>query len=257
MTQHAITRAVSASLGECELTHQNRLPIDLDLARQQHAEYEACLERLGCVLIQLPEKPELPDAVFVEDAAVVLDEVALITRPGAVSRRTETESIAAALQPYRDILRIESPGTVDGGDVLLVGKDIYVGLSSRSNEQAVSQMQQLLAPYNYRVHGIEVHGCLHLKSAVTAVSENTLLVNPDWIDSSTFARYEIIKVHPDEAYGANGLRIGETVIYPVTFPRTAERLVQRGIRIELVDLSELAKAEGAVTCCSLVFTKHK
>lgn len=254
MTQIAITRAVSASLGQCELTHQDRMSIDLDLARKQHAEYEACLERLGCKLLQLPEQPDLPDAVFVEDAAIVLDGIAVITRPGAVSRRPEIESVAAALKPFRTLLQINDPGTLDGGDVLVIGKDVYVGLSSRSNEQAVTQMSAELASFGYRVHGVEVHGCLHLKSAVTAVSVNTALINPSWIDANVFDRYQIIEIHPDEAYAANGLLIGETVIYPSTFPRTAERLSKQGIRIEPVGLSELAKAEGAVTCCSLVFT---
>ncbi|MCK5248135.1 dimethylargininase, partial [Candidatus Bipolaricaulota bacterium] len=205
MDRWAITRDVSESLGQCELTHQPRVLIDLDVARRQHAEYEACLERLGCDLIRLSAAPSMPDAVFVEDTAVVLDEIALITRPGAASRRLEIESVAAALNPYRDILRIESPGTVDGGDVLVAGRDIYVGLSSRTNKHAVDQMQHLLAPYEYRVRGIEVSGCLHLKSAVTAVGANTLLVNANWINSSMFDRYEIIEIHPDEAYAANGL----------------------------------------------------
>jgi dimethylargininase len=254
MTQIAITRAVSASLGQCELTHQDRMSIDLDLARKQHAEYEACLESLGCELLRLPELPALPDAVFVEDTAVVLDEVAVITRPGAASRRPEIESVAGALKPFRTLLQFESPGTVDGGDVLAIGKDIYVGLSSRSNEQAVTQMRAELAVYGYSVHGVEVSGCLHLKSAVTLVSANTVLVNPNWIDPCSFAKHRTIEVHPDEVYAANGLLIGETVIYPTTFPRTAERLSKQGIGIESVDLSEMAKAEGAVTCCSLVFT---
>jgi len=199
----------------------------------------------------------MPDAVFVEDTAVVLDEIALITRPGVASRRPEIETVAATLLPFRDILRIESPEALDGGDVLVVGKDIYIGLSSRTNSQAVDQMHQWLAPYGYRIHSIEVNGCLHLKSAVTAVSENTLLVNPNWIDSNAFDQHEIVKVHPSEAYGANGLWIGEAVLYPLAFPRTAERLDKQGIRIEFVDLSELAKAEGAVTCCSLVFTAKR
>lgn len=196
----------------------------------------------------------MPDAVFVEDTAVVLDEIALITRPGAASRRAEIESVEAALRPFRDILRIEFPAALDGGDVLVVGNDIYVGLSSRTNKHAVDQMRQRLERYGYQVHSLMVSGCLHLKSAVTAVSENMLLVNPDWIDSRVFKRYEIIEIAPGETYGANGLRIGEAVIYPLAFPRTAERLDKRGIRVKFVDLSELAKAEGAVTCCSLVFT---
>lgn len=257
MTQYAMTRAISTSLGQCELTHQDRSLIDVDLARRQHASYEACLQRLGCTLIRLPEEPELPDAVFVEDTAVVLDEIALITFPGAVLRRAEIESVAVALQPYRDILWIEPPGALDGGDVLVVGQNIYVGVSSRTNVCAVDQIRVLIEPYGYRVRGIEVSECLHLKSAVTAVSADTLLVNPRWIDASAFDRTEIIEVHPDEVCGANCLLIGEAVVYPVAFPRTAEILDKRGIRIEPVDLSELAKAEGAVTCCSLVFTDSK
>lgn len=257
MDRWAITRGASESLSQCELTHQARVPIELDVARRQHADYERCLERLGCELIRLPEEPDMPDAVFVEDTAVVLDEIALIARPGSASRRLEIESVAAALQPLRDVVRIVSPGVLDGGDVLVVGKDIYVGLSSRTNTQAVDQMHRWLACYGYRIRSVEVNGCLHLKSAATAVSENTLLVNPDWIDSRVFDSYEILKVHPDEAYGANGLCIGETVIYTLAFPRTAERLDKRGIRIEFVDMSELAKAEGAVTCCSLVFASKR
>ena len=254
MDRWAITRDVSESLGQCELTHQPRVLIDLDVARRQHAEYETCLERLGCNVIRLSEAPSMPDAVFVEDTAVVLDEIALISRPGIAARRLEIETVAAALKPFRDLLRIESPGALDGGDVLVAGKDIYVGLSSRTNAHAVDQMCRWLTPYGYRIRSVEVNGCLHLKSAVTEVSEDTLLVNPNWVDSSTFNLHEIVKVHPDEAHGANGLRIGESVIYSLSFPRTAERLDKRGIRIEFVDLSELAKAEGAVTCCSLVFT---
>lgn len=254
MMRYAITRAVSVSLDACELTHQGRVPIDLDLARQQHAAYEACLERLDCTLIRLPEMPDSPDAVFVEDTALILDEVALITRPGAESRRGETPSIAESLAPYRKVVRIEAPATVDGGDVLVVGHDIYVGLTSRSNGMAVDQMQRALSAYGYRVQGVEVRGCLHLKSAVTVVAENTLLINPAWVEASRFDPFEMIEIHPDEAYAANGLRLDDTVIYPVTFPRTCERLTDRGIAIEPVDLSELAKAEGAVTCCSLIFS---
>jgi len=250
----AITRAVSASLGQCELTHQDRVPIDVDRARQQHTAYEACLKQLGCTLIRLPEEPDLPDAVFVEDTAFVLNEVAVITRPGANGRRVETTSVAEALRPYRDIRSIEAPGTIDGGDVLVVDRDIYVGLSSRTNVDAINQMRALLEPHGHRIHGVEVNGCLHLKSAVTAVAGNVLLVNPDWIDVRTFDRYEIIEIHPDEVYAANGLLIGKALMYPIAFPQTAKRLDDRGIRLVPVDLSELAKAEGAVTCCSLVFT---
>ena len=256
MKRLAITRAVSSSLGQCELTHQHRVPIDIDTARSQHAAYEESLSRLGCELVRLPEEPDLPDAVFVEDAAVVLDELAILTRPGAASRRSELGSIRDALAPFRPLRAIEAPATLDGGDVLVVGCEIYVGLSSRTNQAAVAQLRLWLEPLDYRVHELRVRGCLHLKSAITLVAQDTLLINPDWIDAPIGRGHRILEIDPHEPYAANGLLIGESVIYPVTFPLTAERLLSQGIRIEPVDLSELAKAEGAVTCCSLVFNQH-
>jgi dimethylargininase len=251
--RYAITRAVSSAINQCELTHFSRTPIDLSLARKQHHAYEAALQSLGCQLIPLPEEPTLPDSVFVEDAAVVLDEVALITRPGAASRRPETPSIAAALTPYRKLIEIQSPGTVDGGDVLRVGKSIYVGLSSRSNQEAVEQMAKALQPWGYRVHAIQVNDCLHLKSAVTQVAADKLLVNPAWLDPAIFGDMQIIEIDPSEEYAANTVWIDDAVIYPTCYPQTQRKLEAQGIRVCTVDVGELIKAEGAVTCCSLLF----
>ena len=186
-------------------------------------------------------------------AAVVLDELAIITRPGADSRRPETASIARAPEPYRKLCAIQAPGTVDGGDVLCAGKTIYVGLSSRSNLVAVEQMKSFLRPYGYAVKGVQVNGCLHLKSAVTQVAEDTLLVNRNWVDAGAFGDMDLIEVNASEPYGANALLVGGTVIYPAGYPRTRQRLEEHGIPLMVVDVSELAKAEGAVTCCSLVF----
>jgi dimethylargininase len=166
----AITRQISPRFNECELTHLDRQPIDLDLARAQHRQYETALRDLGCEVISLPPEPELPDSVFVEDVALVFDEAAVITRPGADSRKPETESIARALAPYRTLFAIEAPGMLDGGDVLRVGKTVCVGLSSRSNQSSVEQLQRILAPFGYSVKIVEVTGCLHLKSAVAQVS---------------------------------------------------------------------------------------
>ena len=249
----AITRAVSPNIGQCELTHLDRQPIDLALARAQHHQYETALAALGCKVIQLPAEPALPDSVFVEDAAVVLDEVAIITRPGADSRKPETVSIAQALAPYRTVRTIEAPGTVDGGDVLRIGKTLYVGLSSRSNQAAIEQMAGFLQPFGYTVQGVPVKGFLHLKSAVTQVAAATVLINPAWVDATLFAELKIIEIDPTEAYAANTLLIGETVIYPISYPRTCQRLMQAGIPVQTADVAELIKAEGAVTCCSLIF----
>ncbi len=249
----AITREVSPNFNECALTHLERQPIDLDLARVQHHQYEDALRELGCEVHSLPADPDLPDSVFVEDVAIVLDEVAIITRPGADSRKPEIESIAEALLPYRELCRIEAPGTLDGGDVLRVGKTLYVGLSGRSNRSAIEQLRQHLAPHGYRVKGVSVGGCLHLKSAVTQVAEDTLLINPLWTDRRNFDRMRCINVDSTEAYAANAVLIDNTIIYPSNFPKTQQRLTARGIQLKTVDASEVQKAEGAVTCCSLIF----
>jgi dimethylargininase len=249
----ALTRPVSASITSCELTHLERQPIDVDRARAQHRQYEQALAALGCRVERLPEEPDLPDAVFVEDAAVVLDELAILTRPGAASRRQETRTVARTLKPYRRLAAIQAPGTLDGGDVLRVGRTLYVGLSGRSNRAAIDQMRALLAPLGYAVHGVGVEGCLHLKSAVTLVAADTLLVNRDWLDVSAFGDLRLVDVDAAEPSAANALWIGESVIHAAAYPRTRRRLEETGIVIHAVDVSELAKAEGAVTCCSLIF----
>lgn len=249
----AITRQISPHFQECELTHLDRQPIDLELARAQHREYEAALRELGCDVISLPPEADLPDSVFVEDVALVFDEVAIITQPGADSRKPETESIARALTPYRTLFTIEPPGTLDGGDVLRVGQIVYIGLSSRSNRSAVEQTQKFLAPYGYTVKSVEVSGCLHLKSAVTQVSEDLLLINPAWMDRSIFGAMKFIEVDESEPSAANAVWIAGAVIYPSSFPKTQRRLEEAGLRLKIVDATEVAKAEGAVTCCSLIF----
>ena len=194
--------------------------------------------------------------MFVEDVALVFDEVAIITRPGADSRKPEAQSIARALTPYRTLCTIEAPGTLDGGDVLRVGKTVYIGLSSRSNRSAVEQTQKFLAPYGYTVQGVEVTGCLHLKSAVTQVSDDTLLINPAWVDRSIFGAMKFIEVDESEPSAANAVWLDDAVLYPSSFPQTQRRLEEAGLRLKIVDATEVAKAEGAVTCCSLIFRKN-
>ncbi|RPJ49876.1 MAG: dimethylargininase [Chloroflexi bacterium] len=249
----AITREVSPSMGKCELTFLERVEIDIDLARTQHSGYKRALAELGCKVVSLLAEETLPDSVFVEDAAVVLDEVAIITRPGAESRRPETRSVAQALEPYRELVTIEAPGTVDGGDILRIGKKVYVGSSSRSNSSGIAQMAAALAPFGYQVLPVPVHGCLHLKSAVTQVGEETLLINREWVDLDHFAGCRWIEVDLREPDGANALFVGVGILYSASHPRTRERLDALGTRIVSVDVSEMEKAEGAVTCCSLIF----
>ena len=251
----AITRDISPNFNQCELTHLDRIPIDVALAQAQHYQYQAALRQLGCEVIALPAESDLPDSVFVEDVAIVLDEVAIITRPGADSRKPEARLIAEALKPYRELRFIEAPGTVDGGDVLRVGKTLYVGLSSRSNQAAIDQMQSHLAPFGYKVQGVVVTGCLHLKSAVTQVAADTLLINPEWVDVAYFKGFRLIEVDPSEPGAANAIWTDRGVIYPSNFPRTQQRLIEHGVPLISVDASEVQKAEGAVTCCSVIFEK--
>ncbi|MBI3153187.1 MAG: dimethylargininase [Chloroflexi bacterium] len=248
----AVTREVSSRFNECEITHIERTPIDVTIARIQHHEYVQALAKIGCQVIELPEEPDLPDSVFVEDTAFILPEVAVITRPGADSRKPETESIIQALSAHRPLVHVTAPATVDGGDVLVLGKNIYVGLSMRSTMEAVTQLQNLLDNYGYKITGVELTDCLHLKTAVTRVDDKTLLINKKWVDPAHFEGYELIEVDPTEPFAANCLPVKDSIIYPTAFPKTQEKLEQKGFRIVNVNLDELAKAEGAVTCCSLI-----
>jgi dimethylargininase len=250
----ALTRDVSPAMAQCELTHLSRVPIDVGLARAQHDNYEKALHALGCDVQRLPSGPDMPDAVFIEDTAVVLDELAILTRPGAESRWSEIAAVEAALAPFRALARVEAPGTIDGGDVLVAGRTLFIGLSGRTNGAAIEQVRTFVAPYGYLVQGVGVTGCLHLKSAATVVAEGVLLVNPAWVPLSAFQGAEILEVDPGEPSAANVVRVGGRLLYPSEFPRTGSRLSAGGFDVTTVDVGELAKAEGAVTCCSLIFT---
>jgi dimethylargininase len=249
----ALTRPVSPSLGSCELTYLEREPIDVARARAQHAAYEDTLASLGARIVRVAAAPELPDAVFIEDTALVLDEVALLTRPGAPVRRAETEAVGPVLAGFRPLLRMEAPATLDGGDVLRVGRTLYVGMTSRTNPEGGARLRELLSPFDYRVVPIQVSGCLHLKSAVTSIGERVLLLNGDWVSRDSFPGCELVFVARAEPGGANALEIGGQVIYPLHFPGTANELCRRGLTVVPVECGELAKAEGGVTCCSILF----
>jgi len=249
----AITRGVSRTLAECQLEHFEREPIDVEKAAAQHRAYQACLAELGARVIALPAANECPDGVFVEDPAMVLDEIAIVTRMGNVTRRAESESLAQAVAEFRELKRVVEPGTLEGGDVMRIGKTLYVGLSRRTNREGIAQLAAIVEPFGYRVVGVEVRGCLHLKSACCFVGDGTILANREWIDAGHFAEFKIVDLPSEESRGANVLRVGETVIVPAAFPKTAELLDRVGFRTRQVDTSELLKAEAGVTCMSLLF----
>lgn len=249
----AITRTVSSSLENCELSFIERKPIDLEKARAQHRAYEALLEKLGAKVISLPEERELPDSMFVEDPVVVLDEVAVICTLGAETRRKEAASLAAALEPHRKLAYIKLPGTVEGGDVLRIGRKIFVGLTQRTNPEGIRQLAVIAEHYGYDVTAVPVTGCLHLKSAVTYLGKNVLLANRAWFDAKRFAGFDWADVDSAEPHAANALAIGDTVVFPASFPITRARIEARGFRVEALDISELQKAESGLTCSSLLF----
>jgi len=239
----ALTREVSPSLARCELTFLPREAIDLARAVAQHAAYCRLLESLGLEVVRLPADAAQPDCCFVEDTAVVLDELAVITHPGAPSRRGEVDVVAGALAPYRRLARIPDSARLDGGDVLVLGRRLFVGATA---------LARLVAPFGYEVVPVPVTGCLHLKSAVTAIGDETVLANPAWADLAPLAGVEIVPVAAEEPWAANVLRVGDTVVAHAGFPRTLDRLAERGLGVRTVEVGEFLKAEAGVTCKSLL-----
>lgn len=249
----AITRQVSPSIGQCELSFHERQSIDIKRAIDQHTAYQQLLSELGIRIVPLAAEPDLPDAVFVEDAAVVVDEIGVISRMGAISRRPEAESLGAALSIYRPLKFLTEPATLDGGDVMRIERTLYVGVSARTNRDGIEQLANLLRPYDYEVKPIEVRGCLHLKSACSYVGNDTVLVNQWWIDAQALPTLDPIDVPDEESFAANALLVNDVVILPESFPKTRALLERRGFRVRSIDISELQKAEAGVTCTSLIF----
>jgi len=249
----AITRAVSPALAQCELSFISRQPIDLAKARAEHHAYEKLLRELGVRVISLPPAADLPDSMFVEDPALVLDELAVIFPLGSESRRPEAAAIAAALEPFRKLAHVLLPGTVEGGDVLRLGKRLFVGSTRRSNADGAAQLSGIVAPFGYTLVEVPVTGCLHLKSAVTALDGNTLLANRSCFDPTLFGDYDWVDVDPSEPHAANALAICGTIVYPSSFPLTRARIAARGFRVAALDIAELQKAESDLTCSSLIF----
>ncbi len=248
----ALTRDISPAIEDCELTHLERTTIDLARACAEHNEYEAALRALGFEVKRLPAGPDMPDSVFIEDTAIVLDELAVIMRPGAESRRVETAAVAEAVRTYRPVAAILAPGTIDGGDVLRIGHRLFVGCGYRSNDAGIKQLGSIVGSQGYSVEAVTFEGCLHLKSAVTLVADDLVLINPAWVDADRFQPLRTIDVDPSEPYAANALLIDGTVVYPAEHVRTRARLEAAGLTVHPVPAGELAKAEGGVTCCSLL-----
>jgi dimethylargininase len=249
----ALTREPARDMSACELTHLDRQPIDVARAAEQHRAYRSALEECGARVVTLAALDELPDSVFVEDTAIVLDELAVLTSPGVESRRGEVRAIEPEIARLRPVARISPPATIEGGDVLRVGRKIYVGLSPRTNAPGVAALRSLVAPHGYEVFAVELRGCLHLKSGCTAIDDETILANTEWIDAGAFRDFKVVAVHAAEPWAANTLRVGATVCVGAPSTRTAEMLSRSGYDVRALDVSEFAKAEGGLTCMSLIF----
>lgn len=247
----ALVRAPSGRIVEAELTHLDRAPIDLERVRAQHDGYLEVLARHGVDLVRLPELPDHPDGVFVEDTVVVVDDLAVLTRPGATSRRGEVSSVRAALaaRGYR-LAEIAAPATLDGGDVLQVADTVYVGQTTRTSAAGAAQLAALLAPLARRVVPVPVTGMLHLKSAATALPDGTIVAVPGCVPLDAFEGREVVAA--EEAAGGDVLLLGQTVVVSASAPRTAAAIALRGFAVEVVELSELEKAEAGVTCLSVL-----
>jgi dimethylargininase len=240
-------------MNHCELAYLPRQSIDLARAAGQHRQYESCLRELGVRVISLPPEPDLPDAVFVEDPAVVVDEVAVMTRMGVESRRPEADSLARALAPFRPLRWLREPATLEGGDVIRAGRRLFVGTSIRTNLEGIRQLAEELSPLGYSVEAVEVRGCMHLKSGCTYLGDGTMLANRRWIDAEAFQGFRILDVAPEEPWASDVLSIGDTLVMPDAFPATARLLERHGWKVRTLDVSELMKAEAGVTCMSIVF----
>lgn len=250
----ALTHLPSPNLEHGQRTHVARAAIDYSRAVRQHEAYCRMLRHCGADVRTLDVNGDLPDSVFIEDTAVVLDEVALLASMGTESRRAEPAGIEPELRKYRQVYRLEAPATLEGGDVLRVGRTLLVGLSSRTNPAGVSALEAVVRRYGYRVVAVPVRECLHLKTACTALDDRCLLVNPAWLDVQALHGFESVRVPEQEPWAANVAVVGTSVCLAAEQVRTAEQIRALGFEVRTIDLSEFAKAEGGVTCLSLLFS---
>lgn len=253
MNTYALLRAPAPQLMDGERTFIDREPIQFSVAQMQHEAYAAALLVLGISVEVLAPLPELPDSVFVEDTAVILDEIAILGQMGAASRKAEVEAMAPTLGRFRDVVSLPPPASLEGGDVIVVGKKILVGQSRRTNPAGIQALKAATAPWGYQVIAVPVHGCLHLKTACTALPDLRLLLNPRWVDVSPLSDFACCLTPQHEPWAACQLSVHDHVILDSCHEATIEMLHREDYNVLPVDLSEFAKAEAGPTCMSLVF----
>lgn len=254
----ALMREPSPSLVHCELTFVERASIDPDRASLQHRAYRDALKRAGFHVTVLPSDPECPDAVFVEDPAIVLDEAVVLTNLGTPTRRGEGEALLPWFEGRREVVRLEPGLRLEGGDVLRIGSTFFVGRSRRTDDPGIDAFEDVVNAFGHRVVRVDVTGCLHLKTGVTALDDETVLANPAWVDLEPFAALRVQHVHATEPFAANVVRAGARILASASWPRTADAMSRLGFELELLSLSEFEKAEGGATCLSLLLpTPHR
>jgi dimethylargininase len=248
----AIARLPADTCGAGQTTAQLGAP-DVAESSRQFLAYVNALLQLGLKVTVLPAAPAFPDAHFVEDTAVVMPELAVITHPGAPSRQGEVETIAPVLAGFRPLVQMSSRGHLDGGDVLLVDRQFFIGLTTRTDEAGIREFAAAVEPHGYRVTAIEVSAGLHLKSIVNYVGRNTLLLTEDYQQHPAFAAFNIVVIPEEESYAGNTLWINDTLLTPQGYPYTLAQLEKLGMPIVPLDTSEFKKMDGGLTCLSLRF----
>jgi len=251
--ERVLVRSVSDAYANCLRSDTTRA-IDVVAARLQHEGYVAALRDLGIAVQLVPSAPSLPDACFIEDTAVVLAEVAIVTRPGAESRREEVLAVGEALAPHRSVHVMEGPATLDGGDVLRAGDHVFVGLSTRTNAEGAAMLGRIAGAEGLALVTLEVRGGLHLKSACTLANATTVVFDPAVIgvdEVRSFERAGLTCIEAEEPAGANVLALGGTVLVSAAAPRTAALLSAKCGAVRILDVGEMHKGDGAMTCLSL------
>lgn len=250
---HALLRGLAATFDHAIVRDGGRAP-DVDLARDQHDAYRRLLEHHGYSVAVIPADDRYPDCVFIEDTAVVVGEIALLTRPGAESRRGEGEAVAPVLAEYFELVEMTAPGTLDGGDVMSLGGTIWVGRSARSNDEGIALLGEVASRQGLEMTVVPVDSVLHLKSAVLPVDPETVVVMPGTIDESLLDGLRVLPEHPEERgrFSALPLRDG-VVLVTASAPRSAASVSALGIETVAIDVSEILAADGGLTCMSILY----
>lgn len=248
----AFVRRPASSLVHCEVTHVAREEIDLPSAFRQHQEYRQAIQNGGVTVESLPPEESFPDGACIEDNAIILPELAVIASMGTASRQSEPALLVSVLSRHRRLVGVSPPATIEGGDVFRIGKTLYVGASSRTNRAGVNALRDIVEPLGYGVALLPIRGCLHLKTACTPLDDDTLLVNPDWLDGDALKTFRLVSIPPEEPFAANVLRLPAGILGNAAYPRTLDLIQAHGYPVTGVELTEFSKAEAGPTCLSLI-----